>query len=55
MTPLELFLLITVLLTVVAAVVAMIRAVRSDGYGHTAPPRSYEAWDVQGWGDPLRR
>ena len=55
MTTVELVLLITVITTIAACAVAVIRTVRSDGLGHRPSPRSHEPWEVQGWGDPLRR
>jgi hypothetical protein len=55
MTSIELLLLIALVVTVVASGVALVRTVHTDGLGHGDPPRSHEPWDVQGWGEPLRR
>ena len=48
-------LLLVTLLAVAAMLVAMVRAIREDGYGRRPPPRSHRAeeQELDGWGLPF--
>jgi hypothetical protein len=48
-------LLLVALLVVAAILVALVRAIRDDGYGRRPPPRSHRAEEQQldSWGLPI--